>query len=144
MKRKRGKRHSAEQIIRNPRDPVHAIAAERKRKNRDFFRDLVASAGATDPESFADRYTALVEGTLVLRQVRGRDDAANVIKPAVASLVAEALPGWYRSNVRAITCLVAARLTDIILLLSNSRRSHRPGAVSCPGSPLDYFHGLRP
>jgi AcrR family transcriptional regulator len=76
----------------NPHDPVHSVAAEHKRKNRDFFRDLAAAAGAVDPESFADRYTALVEGTLVLRQVHGRDDAAQVIKPAVESLVAEALP----------------------------------------------------
>jgi hypothetical protein len=76
----------------NPNDPIHAVAAEHKRKNRDFFRDLAADAGAPDPESFADRYTALVEGTLVLRQVHGRDDAAKVIKPAIDSLLAEALP----------------------------------------------------
>jgi len=75
----------------NPNDPVHAVAAEHKRKNRDFFRDLAARAGSADPESFADRYTALVEGTLVLRHVHGRDDAAKVIRPAVESLVAEAL-----------------------------------------------------
>jgi AcrR family transcriptional regulator len=76
----------------NPHDPVHAVAAEHKRKNRDFFRDLAASAGAADPESFADRYTALVEGTLVLRQVHGRDDAAKVIKPAVEALLNQELP----------------------------------------------------
>lgn len=76
----------------NPHDPVHAVAAEHKRKNRDFFRDLAAAAGADDSEAFADRYTALVEGTLVLRQVHGRDDAATVIKPAVESLVSEELP----------------------------------------------------
>jgi len=75
----------------NPYDPVHAVAAEHKRKNRNFFRDLAIAAGADDPEAFADRYTALVEGTLVLRQVHGRDDAARVIKPAVESLLAEAL-----------------------------------------------------
>ena len=76
----------------NPNDPVHAVAADHKRKNRDFFRDLAADAGAVEPESFADRYTALVEGTLVLWQVHGRNDAAKVIKPAVESLVLEALP----------------------------------------------------
>ena len=76
----------------NPHDPVHSVAAEHKRKNRDFFRDLAASAGAVDPEAFADRYTALIEGTLVLRQVHGRDDAAKVIKPAIESLVTEAMP----------------------------------------------------
>lgn len=76
----------------NPNDPIHAVAAEHKRKNRDFFRDLAAAAGAAEPELFADRYTALVEGTLVLRQVHGRDDAAQAIKPAIESLVNEALP----------------------------------------------------
>lgn len=81
----------------NPHDPVHAIAAEHKRKNREYFRDLAASAGAADPESFADQYTALVEGTLILRQVHGRDDAARVIKPAVLSLIGDALPA---SNAR--------------------------------------------
>ena len=48
-----------------------------------------AAAGAGDPESFADRYTALVEGTLILRQVHGRDDAARVIKPAVEAMIRE-------------------------------------------------------
>jgi AcrR family transcriptional regulator len=33
----------------NPHDPVHAVAAEHKRKNRDFFRDLAAAAGASIP-----------------------------------------------------------------------------------------------
>jgi AcrR family transcriptional regulator len=75
----------------NPHDPVHKVAAEHKRKNRDFFRNLAAAAGAADPESFADRYTALVEGTLVLRQVHGRDDAARVIKPAVEAMIREEL-----------------------------------------------------
>ncbi len=78
----------------NPNDPVHAVAAAHKRKNRDSFRDLATAAGSTDPESFADRYTALVEGTLILRQVHGRNDAARVIKPAVESLVSEALSEW--------------------------------------------------
>ena len=75
----------------NPHDPVHSVAAEHKRKNRDFFRDLADVSGAADSESFADRYTALVEGTLVLRQVHGRDDAAKVIKPAVEAMVADEL-----------------------------------------------------
>lgn len=76
----------------NPHDPVHAVAAEHKRKNRDRFCELAAAAGATDPEAFADQFTALVEGTLVLRQIHGRDDAARVIKPAAVALVAQHLP----------------------------------------------------
>lgn len=75
----------------NPNDPVHAAAAEYKRKSREFFRDLATAAGANDPDAFADQYTALVEGTLILRQVHGRDDAARVIKPTVAALLDTAL-----------------------------------------------------
>lgn len=71
----------------NPHDPVHAVAAGHKRKNRDFIRDLAQAAGAADPEAFADQYTALVEGTLVMRQIHGRNDAARVIKPAVEALI---------------------------------------------------------
>lgn len=77
----------------NPSDPVHRVAAEHKRKNRDFFRDLAAAAGALDPESFADQYTALIEGTLILRQVHGRDDAARTIRPAVERLISESIDG---------------------------------------------------
>jgi len=75
----------------NPSDPIHAVAAEHKRKNRDFFRDLAKAAGASDPDVLADQYTALVEGTLVLRHVHGRDDAALVIKPAIEKLLDESV-----------------------------------------------------
>mgnify|MGYP002625420525 CR=1 FL=1 len=71
----------------NPHDPVHQVAAEHKRKNRDYFRELAEAAGSTDPNAFADKYTALLEGTLILRQVHGRDDAAKVIKPAIENLI---------------------------------------------------------
>jgi len=72
----------------NPADPVHQAAALHKRRNRNHFRDLASRAGARDPEAFADCFTALVEGTLVLRQVHGRSDAARVIRPAVEQLIA--------------------------------------------------------
>lgn len=75
----------------NPHDPVHQAAALHKRRNRDHFRTLAQAAGAHDPEAFADRYTALLEGTLVLRQVHDRRDAARVIRPAVEELLTSAL-----------------------------------------------------
>lgn len=71
----------------NPNDPVHQVAAEHKRKARDGFRDLAKEAGLRDPEAFADHYTALFEGTLVLRQVHGRNDAARVMRHAVEALL---------------------------------------------------------
>jgi AcrR family transcriptional regulator len=68
-------------------DPIHRAAARHKRANRDVCRDLAAEAGATDPEGFADQFTALMEGTMVLRQVHDRDDAVAVVRPAVEALL---------------------------------------------------------
>jgi AcrR family transcriptional regulator len=74
----------------NPHDPVHQAAAEYKRKCRDGRRDLARAAGSSpaNAEIFADCYTALVEGALIMRQTHGRNDAARVIKPAVDQLIA--------------------------------------------------------
>jgi AcrR family transcriptional regulator len=78
----------------NPNDPVHKAAAAYKRKTRDFRRDLALAAGAdaVSAETFADCYTALIDGALILRQVHGRNDAARAIRPAVEQLVATYLP----------------------------------------------------
>ncbi len=71
----------------NPHDPMHEVAANHKRRVRDDFRDMAKHAGIDNPEAFADQYTALVEGTLILRQVHGRNDAAKAVKPAVQRLI---------------------------------------------------------
>jgi AcrR family transcriptional regulator len=73
----------------NPHDPIHKAAAEHKRRTRDRFRDLARAAGARGDaaEVFADCFTALIEGALILRQAHGRDDAARVVRPAVEQLI---------------------------------------------------------
>ncbi|MDB5330451.1 MAG: TetR family transcriptional regulator [Phycisphaerales bacterium] len=78
----------------NPYDPVHQAAAEFKRRTRDQRRDLARAAGADAiaAEAFADCYTILIEGALVLRQTHGRNDAARVIRPAVEQLLRTYLP----------------------------------------------------
>lgn len=78
----------------NPHDPVHQAAAEHKRKMRDHWRDQAreAGAGAAAAEDFADCYTALIEGALILRQTHGRNDAARVVRPAVQQLIQTYLP----------------------------------------------------
>ena len=84
----------------NPHDPVHRAAAAYKRRSRDHWRDLATAAGAEAQaaETFADCYTALIEGALILRQTHGRDDAARVVRPAVEQLVGTYLmaakSGW--------------------------------------------------
>ena len=76
----------------NPNDPVHKAAAAHKKRNRDHMRDLARAAGASDPETFADLYTLIIEGTLILRQVHGRNDAALVAKKMAEQLVDQYMP----------------------------------------------------
>ncbi|HJZ93435.1 MAG TPA: TetR/AcrR family transcriptional regulator [Gemmataceae bacterium] len=78
----------------NPHDPVHQAAAAYKRRTRDHRRDLARAADAdvAAAEIFADCYTALIEGALILRQTYGRSDAARAVPPAVEQLMAAYLP----------------------------------------------------
>lgn len=73
----------------NPNDPVHQAAAAHKIASRNMVRDIAAAAGAPDPETFADAYTLLFEGTLILRQVHDRDDAAKVARPVFERLIGQ-------------------------------------------------------
>jgi hypothetical protein len=61
---------------------------------RDHWRDLASAAGADVAEAaaFADCFTALVEGALILRQTHGRNDAARVVRPAAEQLILTYLP----------------------------------------------------
>jgi AcrR family transcriptional regulator len=78
----------------NPHDPVHQAAATYRRKARNNVRDLAKAAGAdaSAAETFADCFTAIVEGALVMRQTQSRNDAARVVRPAVEQLIAAYLP----------------------------------------------------
>ncbi len=76
----------------NPNDPVHQTAAEHKKANRGIFCDLARKAGAGDPDSFADQFTVLIEGTLILRQVHHRDDAARLSRALAEQLVETHMP----------------------------------------------------
>lgn len=69
-----------------------ATAAKHKRLTRDFFRELAVQAGALTPDSFADQFTVLIDGTLILRHVHNRDDAVAAVRPLVEALVAQYIP----------------------------------------------------
>ena len=86
----------------NPHDPVHQAAAAYKRRIARPLRDLATRRRrrrAPAAETFADCYTALIEGALVLRQTQGRNDAARVVRPAVEQLIAD-LPAERARKVR--------------------------------------------
>ncbi len=78
----------------NPHDPVHKAAAAHRQRIRDHFRDLARAAGADAmaAETFADCFTAIVEGAFSLRQTLGRNDAARALRPAVEQLIHAYLP----------------------------------------------------
>ena len=78
----------------NQHDPVHQAAAMHSRQNRDHWRNLARAGGASaaDAETFADCFTALVQGALMLRQTHSRNDAARVVRPAVEQLIETYLP----------------------------------------------------
>lgn len=78
----------------NPHDPVHQAASENKKRVRAGRAALARAAGAdaASAEIFADCYTALIEGALVLRQTQGRHDAARAIRPAVEQIIQTHLP----------------------------------------------------
>lgn len=75
----------------NPSDPVHQAAAAHKHRYRGWVLDLAKRAGVADPESFADQYVIQFEGTLIMRQVYGRNDAAQIAKRHIEQLIAESL-----------------------------------------------------
>ena len=75
----------------NPNDPVHVAAAEHKRDARDAVAALAGKAGARDPAGFADAYTLIFEGTLVLRQAHDRNDAARLARPVIVALIEQHL-----------------------------------------------------
>jgi len=74
----------------NPHDPVHRAAAAYKQRTRDRWRDMAKAGGAdaAGAEAFADCFSALIEGALILRGTQGRNDAARVVRPAVEQLIA--------------------------------------------------------
>ncbi|MBX2850511.1 MAG: TetR/AcrR family transcriptional regulator [Phycisphaeraceae bacterium] len=71
----------------NPNDPIHQAAAAHLGKFWDWVHELATKAAAQDPDAFADAYTMMFEGALVMRQVSGRDDAARVARENVQRLM---------------------------------------------------------
>lgn len=70
----------------NPNDPIHQAAAEHKQKFWLWVEGLARAAEASDPATFADIYTMIFEGALVMRQVNGRNDAASIARQNVQGL----------------------------------------------------------
>lgn len=76
----------------DPRDPVHQAAAKHKTQHHNHVRALATAAKLENPDGFADLYTTLVEGALILRHVHHRNDAARIAQALVKKLIVEHTP----------------------------------------------------
>lgn len=67
--------------------PAHQVALQFKQAVRARFRDLVAQAGAQQPDMLADQLLLLMDGALMQAQMRGPTDLAHSVVQAVIALV---------------------------------------------------------
>lgn len=73
----------------NPHDPVHQAAAAHKLRMYEQFGVMARAAGVKDVDRFADQFTMLIEGTLIMRHVYHRNDAAKVARGVAERMLDE-------------------------------------------------------
>ena len=95
----------------NPHDPVHQAAAAYKHRSHAFYRGQAIAAGADEQAAttFADCFTVLIEGALIMRQTHGRNDAARAVRPMVEQLIATYLPAAKAAPAKRQTKTAAGR-----------------------------------
>jgi AcrR family transcriptional regulator len=74
----------------DPKNPIHAAAAEHKLLVLDYVRGLAKAAGAADPDDLAYKLILLVEGATVMAQVCGHKTASRQAKDSARKLLADA------------------------------------------------------
>lgn len=72
----------------DPAHPVHAAAAEHKRRLFAWMQDLARAAGAPRTYELAAQLMLLFDGAIVISQVTGAKDAAAQAKKAASSVIA--------------------------------------------------------
>ncbi len=73
-------------------DPVHAVAAEHKRRSLANLTALAMDAGAASPRLLAQRLLLLCEGATSLAQILGGAEAARQARDTAALLMRQMLP----------------------------------------------------
>lgn len=72
-------------------NPIHKIAAAHKRRFAAHVRDLVAAAGAADPDEATERLMILMEGAIVTAHTHGRSDAARRARAMAVAILDQAI-----------------------------------------------------
>ena len=71
--------------------PIHAASAEHKRILAQYFTDLAANAGASDPEALAQQLLVLKEGAIVMAHLGDPDIVAPATRTAAEAVINQAL-----------------------------------------------------
>ncbi|MFI0465450.1 TetR/AcrR family transcriptional regulator [Saccharopolyspora sp. 5N102] len=74
-----------------PDHPGRQLIVAEKQWLRDLFRDLLAEAGAKNPEDLAVQLLSLHEGAIVSYSIAGESSAASITRAAAEALVRQAL-----------------------------------------------------
>ena len=74
-------------------NPIHQKAAEHKRRFAACMRDLIAAAGANDPDETAAQLMLLMEGAIITAHTHGRSDAAHRARAIAEGIMAQAIDG---------------------------------------------------
>ena len=74
-------------------NPIHQKAAEHKRRFAAYVRDLIAAAGAHDPDETAAQLMILMEGAIITAHTHGHSDAALRARAIAEGIMARAIDG---------------------------------------------------
>jgi len=72
-------------------NPIHQVAAAHKRRFAAHVCDLVAAAGAADPDETTERLMILMEGAIVTAHTHGRSDAAHRAREMADQILARCI-----------------------------------------------------
>jgi AcrR family transcriptional regulator len=74
-------------------NPIHKVAAAHKRRFAARVRDLMAAAGAAEPDEATERLMILMEGAIVTAHTHGRSDAAPRARAMAEQVLSRAIDG---------------------------------------------------
>ena len=90
-----------------PTDPTHQAATAHSRGILNMLQDLATLAGAKDPQLLAENLMVLMDGALVLRQVMGHNNAAEIARRNAEMILKQHLPQMSTTTARRIRQLTA-------------------------------------
>lgn len=73
-------------------EPAHIVSAENKRAVEAIISEIVAAAGADDPQAAAEELCLIMEGAYVARQITGNLQSVNVARSVAEAVLMRRCP----------------------------------------------------